>query len=164
MKIGDKVKLNENVKKFKYGQGFVGYDAIGTIIKIDCHKDITVKFPTHSSWKGVEEELVLVNRGKFFKKLPNNFTGTLEVKDGYIVEKEILDDVEKEYLNSIIRPFRNKVKCIRKLKHCNGNEEYIKIEILNDSEIIFPSFEKSTMYKVMEECKTYTVKELGLDE
>ena len=164
MKIGDKVKLNENVKEFKYGSGGVGYDELGTIIKIDYHKIITVKFPTHSSWMGVEKELVLANRGNFFKKLPNNFTGTLEVENGYIAEKEILDDVEKEYLNSVIRPFRNKVKCIRKLKHCNGNKEYIKIEILNDSAIIFPSFEKRTMYKGMEEYKKYTLKELGLDE
>lgn len=163
-KVGDKVKLNENIKYFKYGKGGVGYDELGTIIEIDCHKDICVKFPTLSDWNGVEEELVLVNRDKFFKKLPNNFTGTLEVENGYIVEKEILDDVEKEYLNAVIRPFRNKVKCIKKLKNYNGNKEYIKIEILNDSAIIFPSFEKSTMYNGMEVYKNYTLKELGLDE
>lgn len=164
MKIGDKVKLNENVKNFKYGQGGVRYDEIGTIIEINCHRDITVNFPTLSRWKGVEKELILVNRDKFFKKLPNNFTGTLEVENGYIVKKEILDDAEKEYLNAIIRSFRNKVKYIKKLNNCNGNKEYIKIEILNDSSIIFPSFERNTMYKGMETYKKYTLKELGLDE
>lgn len=164
MKIGDKVKLNENIKRFKYGKGGVGYDEMGTIIKIDCHKDITVKFPTLSSWNGVEEELVLVNEGKFFKKLPNNFTGTLEVKNGYIVEKEILDDVEKEYLNSVIRPFRNKVKCIKKLNNLKEELGYIEIEILNDTSIIFPSFERNTMYEGMKAYKRYTLKELGLDE
>lgn len=163
-KVGDKVKLNVNVKKFKYGKGGVGYDEIGTIIEVDCHKDIRVKFPTLSSWDGVEEELVLVSRGKFFKKLPNNFTGTLEVKNGYIVEKEILDDVEKEYLKSVIRPFRNKVKCIKKLESLHETLEYIEIEILNDSQILFPSFEINTMYKGMEKYKKYTLKELGLDE
>lgn len=163
MKIGDKVKLNENIKRFKYGKGGVGYDEMGTIIKIDCYKDITVKFPTLSSWYGVEEELVLVNRGKFFKKLPNNFTGTLKVENGYIIEKEILDDVEKEYLNAVVKPFRNKVKCIKKMNFYR-EKEYIVIMINDESSIAFPFFERNTMYKGMKVDEEYTLKELDLDE
>ena len=111
-KVEDKVKLNKNVKKFKYGKGIVGYDETGTIIEIDRYKDIRVDFPSYCGWTGTEEELVLVNGKKFFKELPNDFTGTLEVEKGYIVEKEILDDVEKEYLLNIIKPFRDKVEYI----------------------------------------------------
>lgn len=162
LKIGDKVKLNENVKVFKYGKSGVGYDEIGTIIEIDRDKDIIVNFPTHHTWLGLEEELVLVGRQKFFKKLPNNFTGTIEVENGYIVEKEILDDKEREYLSNVIKPFRDKVEYICKEPYIN--KEFIKITIKNDSSLCFPYFMKETMYKGMEANKKYTLKELGLDE
>jgi len=160
-KVGDKVKLNKNVKKFKYGKGIVGYDETGTIIEIDRYKDIRVDFPSYWEWSGTEEELVLVNGKKFFKELPNDYTGTLEVEKGYIVEKEILDDVEKEYLLNIIKPFKDKVEYICKTRHLAG--EYISIKIVKDSEITFPYFKKNDMYKGMEANKRYTLKELGLD-
>lgn len=161
-KVGDKVKLNKNVKKFKYGKGIVEYDEIGTIIEIDRYKDICVDFPSYWEWRGTEEELVLVNGKKFFKELPNDFTGTLEVEKGYIVEKEILDDVEKEYLLNIIKPFKDKVAYIRKHSFLVG--DFISIAIDNDSNIQLPNFKKNTMYKGMESEKEYTLKELGLDE
>ena len=160
-KVGDKVKLNKNVKKFKYGKGIVGYDETGAIIEIDRYKDIRVDFPSHCGWSGTEEELVLVNGKKFFKELPNDFTGTLEVEKGYIVEKEILDEEEKEYLSAVIKPFRDKIEYIA--KH-GVNKEYIDICIRNDSKIIFPYFKSGTMYKGMELNKKYTLEELGLDE
>lgn len=76
--------------------------------------------------------------------------------------KPILDDAEKEYLSAVIRPFKDKVKYIRKRGTSRG--EYIEIGILNDSTIILPYFEKGTMYKGMEVNKEYTLKELSLDE
>lgn len=107
-------------------------------------------------------EIVENKNRKFFKELPNDFTGTLEVEKGYIVEKEILDDVEKEYLLNIIKPFRDKVEYISKNRNLPG--EYIIIKIVKDSTIVFPYFKKNTMYKGMEAYKEYTLKELGLDE
>ena len=160
LKLGDKVKLNKKVKEFKHGKGSVSYDEIGKIIKINIYGHIIVDFPTNHSWIGLEKELVLVGRQKFFKKLPNDFTGTIEVENGYIVEKEILDEEEKEYLSNVIKPFRDKVECI--VKKIFENEEYIKIVIKNDSDLFFPNFKKGTMYKGMEEDKRYTLEELGL--
>ena len=107
-------------------------------------------------------EIVKNKNVKFFKSLPNDFTGTLEVENGYIVEKEILDDVEKEYLSAVIRPFKDKVIYIRKWDCAIG--EFITIGISNDAAITFPNFKKGTMYKGMEVNKNYTLKELGLDE
>lgn len=170
-KVGDKVKLNPKIKKFRYGKGEVGYDEIGTITKIDIFQDIKVDFPTMKGWNGKEDELILVSKNSrktFFKKLPNDYTGTLEVKNGYIVEKEILDEVEKEYLLVVIKPFKNKVDFIRKTKYFNDNSyEYIQIHYHNngiDYAIQFPNFRKGTMYKGMELAEKYTLKELGLDE
>ena len=160
LRIGDKVKLNKNVEKFTYGRGLVSYDEIGKITRFDRCGDIIVDFPTQRGWMGLKEDLVLVDKKKFFKKLPNNFTGTIEVENGYIVEKEILDEEEKEYLSNVIKPFRDKVEYI--VKKIFENEEYIKIVIKNDGCLSFPNFKKGTMYKGMEIEKKYTLEELGL--
>ena len=160
LKIGDKVKLNKNVKEFKYGRGLVRYDEIGKITGFNICGDVIVDFPTKYGWKGLEEELVLVGRQKFFKKLPNNFTGTIEVENGYIVEKEILDDKEKEYLSNVIRPFRDKVEYI--IKFDLLPEEYISICLPEHETTDLPCFKRGTMYKGMEIDKEYTLEELGL--
>ncbi len=78
----------------------------------------------------------------------------------YDVEEEILDRSEKEYLSTVIKPFRNKVESICK-EACCGNE-YISIYIKNECAMTFPDFEKGTMYKGMELDKEYTLEELGL--
>lgn len=104
-------------------------------------------------------ELVKENK-KFFKTLPNDYTGTIEVENGYIVEKEILDEKEKEYLSAVIKPFRDRIEFIAKRTMFN---DYIRIG-LNDEVISLPYFDKGTMYKGMELDKKYTLKELGLDE
>lgn len=163
LKVGDKVKLNKNVKSFNYGKGIVSYDEIGEILSISYdNKSVYVNFPSHREWHGLEKELVLIKEGKFFKTLPNNFTGTLEVENGYIVEKEILDEVEKEYLSNVIRPFRDKVEYIMEVTSwpCVG-KEYIKIRLIEEG-MGLPYFEKGSMYKGMEEEKEYTLEELGL--
>lgn len=121
-----------------------------------------VQFPSRlgDSWMGLEKELELVNKGMFFKKLPNNYTGTIEVENGYIVEKEILDEEEKKYLSAVIRPFKDRVEFISKNRF---KREYIAIKV--EGEIItLPYFKANTMYKGMELCKKYILKELGLDE
>lgn len=58
-KVGDKVKLNKNIKDFHYGKAGVSYKEIG-IIKNVAKDSYTVSFPSHNSWDGKEEELVLV--------------------------------------------------------------------------------------------------------
>ena len=74
-------------------------------------------------------------------------------------KEEILDETEKRYLASVIRPFRNKVEAIRKEA---GNKEFILIELKDEASINFPYFKKGTMYKGMKEDKKYTLKELEL--
>lgn len=74
-------------------------------------------------------------------------------------EHQILDNAEKRYLKSVIRPFRDKVKCILK---CSNSGEWIAIKIINDTTINFPYFEKGTMYQGMELNRKYTLEELGL--
>ena len=77
-----------------------------------------------------------------------------------IVHPQILDDVEKEYLSAVIKPFRKSVNSIRKAEVCGGDEA-----ICIDTEkryMVFPPFEKGTMYKGMKTGWRYTLEELGL--
>ncbi len=74
----------------------------------------------------------------------------------------MLDEKEKEYLNNLIKPFRDKVTSIQ--KHGSTFKEYIKIGIENDADINLPYFEIDTMYKGMKIYKEYTLTELGLED
>ena len=87
-----------------------------------------------------------------------------EYQTVYESKPEILDDVEKRYLNNVIRPFRGNVRFITKRRYWIDSTEYndISICINNNSNIILPKFKANNMYKGMEIEKTYTLEELGL--
>ena len=78
----------------------------------------------------------------------------------------ILNDAEKEYLSAVIKPFRDRVICIKKCE--DEQDEYIGIqlkyyanEIVTDT-LILPSFKRGTIYNGMETDKSYTLEELEL--
>ena len=81
----------------------------------------------------------------------------------------ILDEKEKEYLSTVIKPFKNIVKSISKSNVANGLYEYISIETVSplaktETEFIsFPLFKTQTMYKNMKLRKKYTLEELDLE-
>ena len=208
-KEGDKVKLNKNIKDFRYGRAGVSYEEIGTIkgVKKDTY---TVGFPSHSSWDGTEEELELaeytyedlkkspigtkitfeagavlvkdeenyfenVNRCREIANLYNlkdncSDLGKIikieepEYKKVYEYKPEILDEAEKRYLRNVVRPFKDKVKYVKKFVFFDGDTKIsIRVEENNKIWYIeFPPFKKDRMYKGMEEDKEYTLEELGL--
>lgn len=69
-----------------------------------------------------------------------------------------LTDKEEAYLSAVIKPFRERVECVRKM---GFKKEFLKIYLKNET-ISFPFFTKGTMYKGMETDKAYTLEELGL--
>lgn len=82
-------------------------------------------------------------------------------------KEPILDDVEKEYLSNVIKPFRNRVTSISKDRDTKlGTSDvnyYIAIRIDNGRDFCFlPYFKSNRMYKNMEIGCDYTLKELGL--
>lgn len=77
-------------------------------------------------------------------------------------KEPILDDVEKEYLSDVIRPFRKKVETISKFQNWNNTQQYIYIALKSQHYCTLPSFPKGTMYKGMETQREYTLEELGL--
>ena len=72
--------------------------------------------------------------------------------------KSILTKKEKEYLSSVIKPFRDRVSSISK----DGPLEYITISLDDDDFAILPNFKEDTMYKGMTLGKKYTLEELEL--
>lgn len=74
---------------------------------------------------------------------------------------EILDKVEKKYLSEVIRPFREEVIDITKMKDFVRYRDFIRIQV-GDEYMFLPRFERDTMYKGLEYDKPYKPEELGL--
>lgn len=168
LKVGDKVKLknrrgiswNREGKMDKYiGKIVTISDIRSTIIVVRFEVEEDTRF---LKWTFDLDDIEYVVKQKHFKSLPSNYTGTIEVKNGFIQEKEILDEAEKRYLKAVIRPFKNRVRYISKEK-CYDGDCYISVELDSDEHINLPYFKKETMYNGMGEDKEYTLKELGLD-
>lgn len=80
------------------------------------------------------------------------------------IPKPILDEKEKEYLSSVIKPFRNTVISIAKHSAYN-NLSYIAISLkkyLVEETVTLPYFEQHKMYKNMKLDQVYTLEELDL--
>ena len=95
-----------------------------------------------------------------FHTLCNLLNGKYEVIK---LPKSILTKQERNYLSSVVKPFREKILHISKLTGKNG--EYICIDIRFDREedsILLTKFATGTLYKGMEIGKEYSVKDLGL--
>lgn len=77
-------------------------------------------------------------------------------------KEKILDDVEREYLSAVIKPFRKKISCIRKSKDSWVGKKYIKIVLCDGDCMFFPNLSNNAMYKGMKLDRNYTLEELGL--
>ena len=148
-KVGDKVEIRKNVTLEEIAKHHFN----------GCQID-TMKFLLNTSFDSFEETFIV-------KKVLT--ADCVELNNSFLVNaiildkvEEILDDKEKEYLASVIKPFRDKITYIAKAP-CNVESEFIRIDLGDDS-CILPCFKKNTMYKNMEANKGYTLKELELDE
>ena len=74
----------------------------------------------------------------------------------------IIDDVEREYLSAVIKPFRKKISYIIKRKDLTKGKKYIQIELYDGDTMYFPYLSNDEMYKGMELDRKYTLEELGL--
>ena len=76
----------------------------------------------------------------------------------------LLNKKEREYLRTILRPFKGRKIRITKMNNNDdsSNEECIYIEFGNISDLCFPDFKAGTMYKGLKANKEYTPEELGL--
>ena len=75
---------------------------------------------------------------------------------------DILDKKEHDYLEAVIKPWKEKVEDIVKYNSYDG-AEYILISLHRpDQDIYLPEFPKGTMYKGMKTNVRYTLEKLGL--
>lgn len=83
------------------------------------------------------------------------------IKDIY--NPQILDDVEREYLKTVLKPFHKKVKYVVKFGEdiYNKDKECLFIA-LRGGHFDFPRFVSGKMYSGMKQNKRYTLDELGI--
>lgn len=173
-KVGDKVRIKSIEEIRKIDKGLYGIDeedlkemqggvyTISYIYRNNRNCNLSEDITSYNFKLDFLEKV-----DTFYKTLPNDFSGKLTIEKGQVVEKEdkreILDEVEKEYLRAVIKPFRKKIDYISKniniLEH--NKSEFIYIGLRGDS-MTFPNFKKNTMYKGMMSGKEYTLEELGL--
>ena len=77
-------------------------------------------------------------------------------------KEPILDDVEKEYLSAVIKPFRKMIAYIVKAQDFDDGKQCIRIILQNGDGMHFPYLDDDAMYKGMELGRKYTLEELGL--
>ena len=150
LKVGDLVKLRDDLEEGKYYGVYyhnsMKFNGFKIINKIFTSGEIKIRKDDENYCYYTKEMIAEVKRPKY--------------ETIYKRKNPILDDMEKEYLGNIIRPFRDRVICI--VKKNDFSDEYITILVKYDDPINLPSFKKDTMYKNMEEGKEYTLEELGL--
>ena len=76
-------------------------------------------------------------------------------------KEPVLDDVEREYLSAVIKPFRKKVMDVVKVQYGEGKQS-IRIRVSYGDCAELPFFKNNTMYKGMKLYRNYTLEELGL--
>lgn len=186
-KVGDKVRIKKDLKVGNYYDGcyfnqemnkYRGKIAI--IENCSGYSDYSSHCSNYSfmdryklnvdglAWYWSSSMLEKVEEKVHFKSLDQYFSGKLEIENGFVIKqeekKEILDKAEKEYLENLLRPFRNKVETIGKCVY-DIDTEYLTIYMKNGRDTFsLPDFKENTMYKGMEQGKYYTLKELGLFE
>lgn len=82
------------------------------------------------------------------------------------LQKPILTEKEKQYLEAVLKPFKDRIMRICKIAYYDNNNMFcLCIDFFDEqSPIYFPYFEPGTMYNGMETDKKYTLEELGLFE
>lgn len=83
--------------------------------------------------------------------------------DPICFRKPILDDIEREYLKTVFKPFRNRIKWVEKcVSYSVKGKCYIWVCVDDDDNLEFPTFDKRKMYNGMNIGKCYTLEELGI--
>lgn len=157
LELVEKAYTYEDLKKAPVGTKITFESGI-ILIKVDKknYKEIKEYGTTRyiELLKGLKDNWQFMNQGKIIKIEEPTYKTVYEHKE------EILDEAEKRYLRSVIKPFRDRVKYIEKRNISRG--DYIRIMIQDTNICDLPYFEKDTMYKGMKLYRHYTLKELGI--
>lgn len=167
-RVGDKVLL-VNKRPYAWNVGGKMDKYLGKVVTIsEICNDVNFEIEEDDkknvfNWVFRFSDIVKKVEGiKHFKSYPSNYTGVLNIKNGYV--QEILDEEEKKYFEAVFKPFKDKIQYIIKKQFCN-DKYYIYVKVDVDDSFAFPYFSKEAdMYINMKHDKEYTLKELGLFE
>ncbi len=95
------------------------------------------------------------------KEIFNKLQEKTKIKLTLEVEEPILDEEERKYLSGVIKPFRDRIKSIRKSSFSTGRE-FLRMETKDDDMMDMFPFEPNEMYKNMELNKEYNLEDLQL--
>ena len=135
---------------------------VAELLGVEIDKPFNIKGYAYNPCKltknGMINEKGYLANNRLFELL----TGKLEIV------KPILSDSEKDYLENVLRPFKDRIVYIEKLKSRDPSYEYIGFKIVYedhrcpDNWCYLPYFREGTMYKNIELDKHYSIDELEL--
>ena len=84
-----------------------------------------------------------------------------------IYNPQVLDNAEREYLKTVLKPFHDRVKYVEKVPAIvfdddNRGKEYVFVAFYGRGSFAFPNFDAGSMYAGMELNKEYKLDELGI--
>ena len=79
-----------------------------------------------------------------------------------LIEIDLLTKEEKEYLENLLKPFKEVVDFIKKINSINRSAQFIHIKLCNGEVINLPYFNINEYYKNLLADKQYTIEDLGL--
>ena len=142
---------------------------VAQLLGVELEEEFEIKgdaYPYHYKYKLTEECLKHSANGIEWYAASATIVNLLNGQAKVVkIPKPVLDDVEKEYLSTVIKPFRHRIKYFFKFPCANGDYEAIAA-VMKGREyydnLSFPKFKKGSMYKGMELIKGYSVEELGI--
>ena len=84
-----------------------------------------------------------------------------------IYNPQVLDNAEREYLKTVLKPFHENVAYVEKVPAIvfdgdNRGKEYVFVAFYGRGSFAFPNFDAGSMYTGMELNKEYKLDELGI--
>lgn len=138
---------------------------VAELLGIEMDKPFNIKEYEYNPCKLTNDKIINNHGQKVTIRLFQLLTGELEI------EKQILNDVEKRYLENVLKPFKDRILFAKKTTAYNIDDDYEYVcfkVVAPDYEdynyLVLPYFIKGTMYEGMELDKEYKVEELGLFE
>lgn len=133
---------------------------VAKLLGVEMDKPFNIKGYEHNPCKLANDKIINNHGYMITSRLFQLLTGELEI------ESPILDDIEKRYLESVLRPFKNRVMYVEKTTQF-GYESiryrvHLPIKKYGNMTCELPYFNKGTMYKGMKLDEQYSLEELGL--
>lgn len=136
---------------------------VAQLFGLELEEEFLLKGSLHK-YKFTEDGLMcFLNWGTEW--IPDDPNKLIAGKCTIIKHKSILTDIEKEYLSTVIKPFRDSVVTIAKCNCYDDCAYFIQIKVIQNNRpeyINLPHFEKGRMYRGMKTNKEYTLEKLDL--